>query len=88
MVEPPLFTTFNGVEFPAHLRPSQMIAGKASFKLALSVLSSKCDNRLFSVRFTATGPLGQNTEAFDNVRVLPGYSEAIRRCGATLYPVG
>ena len=27
MVEPPLFKTFNGIEFPAHLKPSQMLAG-------------------------------------------------------------
>ncbi|GBG75038.1 hypothetical protein CBR_g19551 [Chara braunii] len=52
LAEPPLFTTFNGVEFPAVERPTRMIAGRASFKLAISLLSSKCDNRLFCICFT------------------------------------
>ncbi|CAI7916001.1 unnamed protein product, partial [Closterium sp. NIES-53] len=82
MVEPPLFTTFNGVEFPAHLRPSQMLAGRATFKLALSVLSSKCDNRLFAVCFTAATPLNAPTPLNADgspLLVAPGYSRAIRR---------
>ncbi|CAI5932412.1 unnamed protein product [Closterium sp. NIES-64] len=81
MVEPPLFTTFNGVEFPAHLRPSQMLAGRATFKLALSVLSSKCDNRLFAVCFTAATPLNAPTPLNPDgspLLVAPGYSRAIR----------
>ncbi|CAI5530328.1 unnamed protein product [Closterium sp. Naga37s-1] len=81
MVEPPLFTTFNGVEFPAHLRPSQMLAGRATFKLALSVLSSKCDNRLFAVCFTAATPLNAPTPLNADgspLLVAPGYSRAIR----------
>ncbi|KAJ7556653.1 hypothetical protein O6H91_05G092500 [Diphasiastrum complanatum] len=52
LAEPPLFTTFNGVEFPAQDRPSRMVSGRASFKLAISLLSSKCDNRLFCICFT------------------------------------
>ncbi|GJP54274.1 hypothetical protein CLOM_g13382 [Closterium sp. NIES-68] len=81
MVEPPLFTTFNGVEFPAHLRPSQMLQGRATFKLALSVLSSKCDNRLFAVCFTAATPLNAPDLLNDDgspLLVAPGYSPAIR----------
>lgn len=49
LAEPPLFTTFNGVEFPAQDRPTRMVSGRASFKLAISLLSSKCDNRLFCI---------------------------------------
>ncbi|CAM6105956.1 unnamed protein product [Calypogeia fissa] len=52
LAEPPLFTTFNGVEFPAQDRPTRMVSGRASFKLAISLLSSKCDNRLFCICFT------------------------------------
>ncbi|KAH7286283.1 hypothetical protein KP509_33G067100 [Ceratopteris richardii] len=50
--EPPLFTTFNGVEFPARDNPTPMLAGRATFKLALSLLSSKYENRLFCICFT------------------------------------
>ncbi|MCO5610001.1 hypothetical protein L7F22_064236 [Adiantum nelumboides] len=50
--EPPLFTTFNGVEFSAHDNPTRMLAGRATFKLALSLLSSKYENRLFCICFT------------------------------------
>lgn len=56
LAEPPLFTTFNGVEFPAQDRPTRMVSGRASFKLAISLLSSKCDNRLFCICFTPQVP--------------------------------
>lgn len=56
LAEPPLFTTFKGVEFPAHDRPTCMISGRASFKLAISLLSSKCDNRLFCICFIPQAP--------------------------------
>lgn len=56
LAEPPLFTTFNGVEFPAQDRPTRMASGRASFKLAISLLSSKCDNRLFCICFTPQLP--------------------------------
>ena len=42
MVEPPLFTTFNGVEFPAHLKPSQMLAGERHAHASCSELS-RCE---------------------------------------------
>ncbi|KAH7331185.1 hypothetical protein KP509_20G018900 [Ceratopteris richardii] len=51
--EPPLFITFNGVEYPAHAHSTSLdSSGFASFKLSISLLSSKFDNRLFSVCFT------------------------------------
>ncbi|MCO5564206.1 hypothetical protein L7F22_017864 [Adiantum nelumboides] len=52
--EPPLFTTFHGVEFPAHAHPTPLHfpSACASFKLSLSLLSSKYDNRLFCICFT------------------------------------
>lgn len=59
LAEPPLFTTFNGVEFPAQDRPTRMVSGRASFKLAISLLSSKCDNRLFCICFTPHTPADQ-----------------------------
>lgn len=51
--ESPCFSTFNGIEFPASDKPTRMIEGRASFKLALSLLSSKCDNSLFAIQFSA-----------------------------------
>lgn len=51
--ESPVFTTFNGIEYPATDKPTRMIAGRAAFKLALSLLSSKCDNSLFAIQFSA-----------------------------------
>ncbi|KAH7332239.1 hypothetical protein KP509_20G077200 [Ceratopteris richardii] len=52
LAEPPLLTTFNGVEYPSQDRPTRLVGGKASFKLAISLLSSKYDNRLFCICFT------------------------------------
>lgn len=49
--EAPLLTTFDGVEFPSTERPIRLLHGRASFKLKISQLSSKCDNRLFRVCF-------------------------------------
>ncbi|KAJ7555329.1 hypothetical protein O6H91_05G032600 [Diphasiastrum complanatum] len=49
--EAPLLTTFDGVEFPSVERPIKLVHGRASFKLKISQLSSKCDNRLFRVCF-------------------------------------
>ncbi|ERN01016.1 uncharacterized protein LOC18429091 isoform X2 [Amborella trichopoda] len=51
--EAPLLTTFDGVEFPSADRPIKLLHGRASFKLKISQLSSKCDNRLFRVRFVS-----------------------------------
>ncbi|KAK9144864.1 hypothetical protein Sjap_004767 [Stephania japonica] len=48
--EAPLLTSYDGIEFASSLRPSKLLNGRASFKLKISQLSSKCDNRLFRVR--------------------------------------
>ncbi|KAL3508811.1 hypothetical protein ACH5RR_028212 [Cinchona calisaya] len=49
--EAPLLTSYDGIEYAASDRPSKLISGRASFKLKISQLSSKCDNRLFRIRF-------------------------------------
>ncbi|KAL7216622.1 hypothetical protein ACSBR1_028541 [Camellia fascicularis] len=49
--EAPLLTSYDGIEFACCDRPSKLINGRASFKLKISQLSSKCDNRLFRIRF-------------------------------------
>ncbi|XP_059661383.1 SH2 domain-containing protein A-like [Cornus florida] len=49
--EAPLLTSYDGIEFACFDRPSKLINGRASFKLKISQLSSKCDNRLFQIRF-------------------------------------
>ncbi|MCD7449013.1 hypothetical protein HAX54_048096 [Datura stramonium] len=47
----PLLTSYDGIEYASSDRPSKVISGRASFKLKISQLSSKCDNRLFRIRF-------------------------------------
>ncbi|KAL3730119.1 hypothetical protein ACJRO7_027165 [Eucalyptus globulus] len=49
--EAPLLTSYDGIEFDSYEKPSKLLNGRASFKLKISQLSSKCDNRLFHVRF-------------------------------------
>ncbi|XP_047341685.1 SH2 domain-containing protein A-like [Impatiens glandulifera] len=49
--EAPLLTSHDGIEFTSFERPSKLINGRASFKLKITQLSSKCDNRLFLIRF-------------------------------------
>ncbi|KAI3457587.1 hypothetical protein Pfo_014250 [Paulownia fortunei] len=49
--EPPLLMSYDGIEYASHDRPCKLINGRASFKLKISQLSSKCDNRLFRIRF-------------------------------------
>ncbi|CAI8606889.1 unnamed protein product [Vicia faba] len=49
--EAPLLTSYDGIEFSSCERPSKFLLGRASFKLRISQLSSKCDNRLFLIRF-------------------------------------
>ncbi|KAL5724310.1 hypothetical protein ACHQM5_007587 [Ranunculus cassubicifolius] len=51
--EAPLLTTFDGIEYASALRPTKLLHGRASFKLKISQLSSKCDSRcrLFRIRF-------------------------------------
>ncbi|KAM0017252.1 putative transcription factor STAT family [Helianthus debilis subsp. tardiflorus] len=50
-LEAPLLTSYDGTEFPACDRPSQLVNGRASFKLKISQLSSKCDHKLFRIKF-------------------------------------
>ncbi|KAL8031952.1 hypothetical protein ABFX02_13G062000 [Erythranthe guttata] len=49
--ESPLLMICDGVEYGSHDRPCKIINGQISFKLKISQLSSKCDNRLFVIRF-------------------------------------
>lgn len=49
--EPPLLMNCDGIEYSSHDRPCKLINGRASFKLKISQLSSKCDNRLFRIMF-------------------------------------
>ncbi|KAK8588976.1 hypothetical protein V6N13_087862 [Hibiscus sabdariffa] len=49
--EPPLLASCDGIEFASSDRPSKLSKGRASFKLKISKLSSKCDNRLFCIKF-------------------------------------
>ncbi|XP_038898307.1 SH2 domain-containing protein A-like isoform X2 [Benincasa hispida] len=49
--EAPLLASYDGVEFASSDRPSKLLHGRASFKLKISQLSSKCDNKLFRIRF-------------------------------------
>ncbi|KAK3009345.1 hypothetical protein RJ639_013081, partial [Escallonia herrerae] len=49
--EAPLLMSFDGIEYASWDRPSKLVNGHASFKLKISQLSSKCDNRLFCIRF-------------------------------------
>lgn len=49
--EAPLLISYDGIEFAASDRPSKLLHGRASFKLKISQLSSKCDNRLFRIKF-------------------------------------
>ncbi|TVU31639.1 hypothetical protein EJB05_23334, partial [Eragrostis curvula] len=50
--EPPLLITCEGIEYPAISRPIPVIRGRALFKLKISQLSSKCDNKLFRIHFS------------------------------------
>ncbi|XP_015877895.3 SH2 domain-containing protein B [Ziziphus jujuba] len=49
--EAPLLASFDGIEFDSCDRPTKLLHGRASFRLKISQLSSKCDNRLFRIRF-------------------------------------
>ncbi|RRT56956.1 hypothetical protein B296_00047550, partial [Ensete ventricosum] len=49
--EAPLLTSCDGLEYPSTDRPVMLLRGRATFKLKISQLSSKCDNRLFRVCF-------------------------------------
>ncbi|ESQ27263.1 hypothetical protein EUTSA_v10018251mg [Eutrema salsugineum] len=49
--EAPLLVSYEGVVFSADDRPIKLLNGRSSFKLKISQLSSKCDNRLFCIKF-------------------------------------
>ncbi|XP_010933537.1 SH2 domain-containing protein B isoform X3 [Elaeis guineensis] len=49
--EAPLLTSYDGLEHPSTDRPVTLLRGCATFKLKISQLSSKSDNRLFRVCF-------------------------------------
>ncbi|CAA0815900.1 SH2 domain protein B [Striga hermonthica] len=49
--ESPLLTSYDGHEYASHDRPCKLTNGRASFKLKISQLSSKCENRLFQIKF-------------------------------------
>ncbi|CAJ1978423.1 unnamed protein product [Sphenostylis stenocarpa] len=49
--EAPLLASYDGIEFSSCERPSKLLLGRASFKLKISQLSSKRDNRFFLIRF-------------------------------------
>ncbi|XVE53003.1 hypothetical protein DITRI_Ditri02bG0169800 [Diplodiscus trichospermus] len=49
--EAPLLASCDGIEFASCDRPSKLSKGRASFKLKISKLSSKCDNRQFCIKF-------------------------------------
>ncbi|KAH1210222.1 SH2 domain-containing protein A [Glycine max] len=68
--EAPLLASYDGIEFSSCERPSKLLLGRASFKLKISQLSSKCDNRLFLISFCVP-KLG-------NYPFLEAYSRPIR----------
>ncbi|XP_072986319.1 SH2 domain-containing protein A-like isoform X1 [Typha latifolia] len=51
--EAPLLTSCDGLEYPSPDKPVSLLRGRATFKLKMSQLSSKSDNRLFHVCFHA-----------------------------------
>eukprot|EP00258_Populus_trichocarpa_P051276 XP_024467295.1 SH2 domain-containing protein A isoform X1 [Populus trichocarpa] len=48
--EDPLLTSCDGIEFFNYDRQGKLLHGRASLKLKISQLSSKCDNRLFRIK--------------------------------------
>lgn len=49
--EAPLLVSCDGVEYASSDRSVKLVSGRASFKLKISQLSSKCDNKLFYIKF-------------------------------------
>ncbi|KAF8391126.1 hypothetical protein HHK36_023427 [Tetracentron sinense] len=68
--EAPLLTSYDGIEFASFDRPSKLLHGRAAFKLKISQLSSKCDNRLFRIRF--------DSQKMGRYPFLEAYSRPIR----------
>lgn len=50
--EAPLLISCEGLEYPATSKPLPILRGRALFKLKISQLSSKCDNKLFRIYFS------------------------------------
>ncbi|XP_073268460.1 SH2 domain-containing protein B isoform X2 [Populus alba] len=48
--EDPLLTSCDGIDFSNYDRPGKLLHGRASLKLKISQLSSKCDNKLFRIK--------------------------------------
>ncbi|OAY66879.1 hypothetical protein ACMD2_11743 [Ananas comosus] len=69
--EAPLLTSCDGLEYPSSDKPVSLLRGRATFKLKISQLSSKSDNRLFRVRFHSL----HNTQGYP---FLETYSHPIR----------
>ncbi|XP_066358137.1 SH2 domain-containing protein A-like [Miscanthus floridulus] len=80
--EPPLLITCEGLEYAAISRPLQIIRGRALFKLKISQLSSKCDNKLFRIQFS--------TLHMQRYPFLEAYSKLIRCISRsrTIRPLG
>ncbi|KAE8668883.1 SH2 domain protein A, putative isoform 2 [Hibiscus syriacus] len=68
--EPPLLVSCDGIEFASSDRPSKLSKGRASFKLKISKLSSKCDNRQFCIKF--------GISKLEGYRFLEDFSPSIR----------
>lgn len=52
--EAPLLTSCDGTEYPSNDKPITLLRGRATFKLKISLLSSKCSSKVFSVYFHTT----------------------------------
>ncbi|KAL5662855.1 hypothetical protein ACJX0J_022963, partial [Zea mays] len=70
ILEVVLTNTFEGLEYAAISRPLPIIRGRAPFKLKISQLSSKCDNKLFRIKFS--------TLHMQRYSFLEAYSKPIR----------
>lgn len=68
--EAPLLASYDGTEFAACDRPSKLSKGRASFKLKISKLSSKCDNRQFCIKL--------GISKFEGYHFLEDFSPSIR----------
>ncbi|XWS27421.1 hypothetical protein CRYUN_Cryun26dG0113800 [Craigia yunnanensis] len=68
--EAPLLASQDGIEFASSDRPSKLSMGRASFKLKISKLSSKCENRQFCIKF--------GISKFEGYRFLEDFSPSIR----------
>ncbi|EOY13579.1 SH2 domain protein A, putative isoform 1 [Theobroma cacao] len=68
--EAPLLASYDGIEFASSDRPSKLLNGRASFKLKISKLSSKSENRQFCIKF--------GISKFEGYRFLEDFSPSIR----------